>query len=294
MTLRSTLLVLLVLLLGIATTSAQIMQIHTNDGIESFNLANIDSITFAEEQEGPQAGDERDFQLTEEVTITMVWIPAGEFMMGAQENEQDARDIEYPRHRVTLDYGFWMGKHEITQAQWEAVMGDNPAQSRGVGNDYPVYRVSWNDIQEFEEALDNAFRLPSESEWEYACRAGTDTRFYWGDDPDYENIDDSAVYTFNDPNGTAEVGTKEPNAWNLYDMSGNVWEWCEDRRHSDYDGAPGDGNPWLDNPSSSYRVIRGGGWNDNASNCRSAYRGGGDPTYPHNHSLGFRLVRDAE
>ena len=293
MTSRSIILGLLVLFLGVATAPAQQMIIHTTDGESSFNLADVDSITFTEEEEGPQAGDERDFQLTEDVTITMVWIPAGEFMMGAQEDEQDANDDEYPRHRVTFDYGFWMGKYEVTQAQWEAVMGDNPAQGYGVGDDHPVYPVTWDDIQNFESELDDVFRLPSESEWEYACRAGTDTRFYWGDDPDYEDINDYAVHTDNDPNGTDEVGTKRPNAWCLYDMSGNVWEWCEDDWPSNYNNAPNDGSPWINVPRAGYRILRGGAWNNDPEMCRSAYHAGAFPDLSYS-SFGFRLVRDAD
>ncbi len=288
MNFRSIILGLFILLLGVTNAPAQIMQIHINDGTESFSLADIDSITFSEEQEGPQAGDERDFQLTEDVTITMIWIPAGEFEMGSPDEEDDRDDYEGPVHVVTFAEGFWLGKYELTQGQWEAVMNDNPSYYNGANR--PVERVSWDDIQGFEESLDDAFRLPSESEWEYACRAGTDTRFYWGDDPDYEDADDYAVNINNDPNGTAEVGTKEPNALGLYDMSGNVYEWCEDRWHGNYDGAPEDGSPWLDNPVGSYRVGRGGSWSGNAGYCRSANRGYYDPSGRYG-NFGFRLAR---
>jgi len=239
------------------------------------------------------AGEERDFRLTDDMDITMVWIPSGEFMMGAQDEEQDAEDDEYPRHRVTLDYGFWMGKYEVTQEQWEAVMGENPSHDYGVGDDYPVYYVSWDDIQDFEEELDNAFRLPSESEWEYACRAGHDeTRFHWGDDDNYEQLGNYAWYEGNSGEETHPVGQKGANDWGLKDMSGNVWEWCEDWYHDSYDGAPNDGSPWVAG-GGQYRVMRGGSWGNVSSICRSANRNNGNLDYRSNVS-GFRLVRDAD
>jgi len=165
-------------------------------------------------------------------------------------------------------------------------MGDNPANE---GDDHPVYNVSWNEIQDFESELNDAFRLPSESEWEYACRAGTETRFYWGDD---EDIDDYAVHYDNNPRGSANVGTKRPNAWGLYDMSGNIQEWCEDWYHSDYTNAPTDGLAWV-SPSGSNRVLRGGSWSLYAYCCRSASRSGVVPS-GRNDCVGFRLAMDAE
>ena len=279
---------LLALLLSVSSAPAQMIHIHTADGTESFNLADVDSITFSEE-EGPQAGDEREFQLTDDVTITMVWIPPGEFMMGAQEDEQGALEREYPRHRVIFENGFWMGKYEVTQPQWEAVMGNNPAHEYGVGDDYPVYYVNWDDIQDFESELDNVYRLPSESEWEYACRAGTESSYYWGD----ENIDDYAWYSGNSNSSTNSVGQKLPNAWNLYDILGNVFEWCEDRWHDNYEDAPDDGSPWLENQDDPIRIYHGGCWYDHSGHCRSAFRGRYDQSISLNY-LGFRLVRDAD
>ena len=235
-------------------------------------------------------GTERSFPLGNSgESIVMCWIPAGSFNMGSPGNEQDRDGDEDPVHRVTLSEGFWLGKYEVTQAQWEAVMGDNPAHDYGVGDNHPVYYVSWTDIQGFESALGNAFRLPSESEWEYACRAGTTARFYWGDDANYSSIGNYAVYSSNDPGGTANVGTKQPNSWGLYDMSGNVWEWCEDWYHSDYTNAPSDGSAWI-SPSGSIRVYRGGCWTNHARSCRSAYRSSIDPSYRYI-NLGFRLAR---
>ena len=209
-------------------------------------------------------------------------------MMGRQDGEQDSDSDESPRHRVTISEGFWISKYEITQGQWEAVTGSNP--SRYDGDNRPVEQVSWDDIHEdFLSQIDNSFRLPTESEWEYACRAGTTTRFYWGDDPSYNDIGRYAVYSDNDPGGTANVGTKLPNAWGLYDMSGNVWEWCEDVWHSDYNGAPENGGAWIAGGDQGRRVLRGGSWVSILRSCRSANRGwySYDNRYIY---VGFRLV----
>ncbi len=240
----------------------------------------------------PEAGEEQEFDLGETgETIVMIWITEGNFMMGSQGGDQDADTTEIPRHQVTFAQGFWMGKYEVTQKQWEAVTGDNPAIGYGEGDDYPVYLVSWDDVQTFESELNNEFRLPTEAEWEYACRAGQTTRYYWGEDQDYDNIGDYAVYNGNDMNGTSQKGSKQPNAWNLYDMSGNVFELCEDWYHASYDNAPNDGSAWL-TPSAERRIMRGGAWDNPARACRSANR---DRYLPanRNNSVGFRLVMDA-
>jgi len=263
------------------------MIIHLTDGDPvEIELRDIDQITFeVEPAEEPEPGEERVFELIEGVDIVMCWIPAGSFMMGRQDGEQDSDDDEDPRHRVTFSQGFWMGKYELTQAQWEAVMGSNPSYYRGAS--LPVEQVSWNDIQTFEERV-NGFRLPSESEWEYACRAGTSTRFYWGDDPDYSEIGRYAQYIGNSSTRTHPVGEKTANAWGLHDISGNVWEWCEDLYHDSYNGAPDDSSPWVAG-GGQYRVLRGGSWVSIVRNCRSAnrYYNGPDHRY---YSNGVRVV----
>ena len=203
---------------------------------------------------------------------------------------------EDPQHLVTLDYGFWLGKYEVTQEQWVALMGSNPSQYFGIGDDYPVYCVSWDDIvNDFLVELNSQtagapWRLPSESEWEYACRAGTETRFYWGDDLSETQIGSYAVYFLNDPGGTAEVGTKLPNAWGLYDISGNVLEWVEDYWHGNYNGAPTNGSAWL-SLTNSNRVLRGGSWVNYPYRCRSADRSYNNPSGAYYGSGGFRLRR---
>jgi formylglycine-generating enzyme required for sulfatase activity len=221
-------------------------------------------------------------------------IPSGSFEMGSPESDPDSYDSERPVHTVTFNYSFEMMTTEVTQGMWLEVMGSNPAFGYGVGSNYPVYNVSWNDCQEFVDVMNvldpnYEYRLPSEAEWEYACRAGTTTRFYWGDDPSYSLIDQYAWYYENSGSITHPVAQKLPNAWGLYDMSGNVREWCEDYWHDDYTGAPTDGSPWI-SPSSSYRVIRGGGWINGAQSCRSAIRHCDDPGSS-DYNLGLRLAR---
>lgn len=227
----------------------------------------------------------------------MVWIPEGSFMMGALENEIDAISDEYPRHEVTFASGFWMAKYEVTQEQWSTVMGANP--SFFMGDNLPVERVSWDDAHQFIDELNSSiesspFRLPSESEWEYGCRAGFDNvRFPWGDDSTYSRLIRYGWYDNNSDGQTHEIGQKQPNSWGLYDMHGNVWEWCEDWYHNSYNGAPDDGSAWIQIDNGATRVRRGGAWSYGARECRSAYRFRASPPSRYN-SLGLRLVRNAE
>jgi formylglycine-generating enzyme required for sulfatase activity len=229
------------------------------------------------------------------IEITFVYIPAGEFMMGSPEDENDRLDNEGLQYRVTISKPFYMGKYEVTQAQWESLMGANPSQFRGNPN-HPVECVSWDECQKFIKKFNKltlrSFRLPTEAEWEYACRAGSEKRFYWGEDPDYSQIKDYAwYYGNNEPSGTKEVGLKKSNKFGLYDMSGNVWEWCEDEWHDYYAGAPEDGSAWITNynNSVSLRVIRGGCWSNGPWSCRSANRFWYFPDDRYV-NLGFRLV----
>ena len=250
--------------------------------------------------EGEGEGEGETIMLRGEVPLDMVWVEPGAFSMGRYPGEQDSFADEDPPHWVTLSSGFWMGKYELTKAQWTAVMATTPWS----GQDYvlddpdsPAVCVSWNDAQAFIATLTGltgeTLRLPTEAEWEYACRAGTNRRFYWGDDPSYTVGDDYAWWPYNawDVNERYAhvVGLKRPNAFGLYDMSGNVWELCEDDWHDGYTGAPSNGDAWVDSPRGSARVRRGGSWNS-YGDCRSARRGIYNPSGSGNR-VGFRLAR---
>ena len=247
------------------------------------------------------SGEGETIMLPGDVPLEMVWIPAGTFMMGRYPGEQDSYDYEDPQHEVTLSSGFWLGKYELSKAQWEAVMGTTPWSGQSYVLDDPnspaVY-VSWNDAQSFITALNGltgkTFRLPSEAEWEYACRAGTSTRFYWGDDPSYTVGNAYCWWTYNAWDVGEQyahvVGLKLPNAFGLHDMSGNVWEWCEDDWHWNYTGAPANGAAWADSPRGSSRVVRGGGWGDDGYYCPSARRFLYSPSGSSS-DFGFRLAR---
>ena len=229
-----------------------------------------------------------------QVTLAMVSIPGGAFLMGAPASEENSRNNERPQHQVTLP-PFFMGKYPVTQAQWTALMGRNP--SRFKGPQRPVENVSWLMAQEFcrkiSEKTGAAYRLPIEAEWEYACRAGTTTPFYFGPTITTELVNYDGNYPYSSaPKGiyrkeTIEVGSFPPNAFGLYDMHGNVWEWCQDW-YGDYSE-----EAVLDprGPVSGLlRVYRGGGWDNIAGDCRAAIRGRGEPD-DRGYDLGFRLAR---
>lgn len=224
-------------------------------------------------------------------SLDMVLIPAGTFMMGSPDNEQDREENEVPQHQVTITKPFYMGKYEVTQAQWEAVMNSD-VLAFWRGKNLPVEYVSWNDCHQFIQKMNQlgqgTFRLPTEAEWEYACRAGTTTRYYWGNDSNYRQITQFAWFDNNAGYQPHEVGTKLPNAWNLFDMSGNVYEWCQDR-YGNYTS-----NTQVDptgSSSGSIHVIRGGYWLGDAESCRSGFR-----DYKNKDSgqtgNGFRLVKN--
>jgi formylglycine-generating enzyme required for sulfatase activity len=214
----------------------------------------------------------------------MVVIPAGSFEMGG------AFADEEPVHRVTLK-GFALGRTEVTQGQWKSLMGNNPSKFSGFFSgcdDCPVEQVNWGMVKAFIQSLNaktgKTYRLPSEAEWEYACRAGG-TQTYCGG----ENVDSVAWYGGNSGSKTHAVAGKQPNAWGLYDMSGNVWEWAEDCWNRTYKGAPSDGSAWI-NGSCKWRVLRGGSWNNEPPNARSAERNQASAELG-GHNLGFRPAR---
>jgi formylglycine-generating enzyme required for sulfatase activity len=222
------------------------------------------------------------------VQLEMLEIPAGKFLMGSPASEIGRDNGEGPQYRVSVPR-FFMGRFEVTQAQWQQVMGNNPAKFKDENR--PVERVSWNDAQEFCKKLSQQtgrkYRLPSGAEWEYACRAGSETKYYFGDDE--SKLDNYAWFGKNSGNQTHPVGSFLANEFGLHDMHGNVWEWCEDVYHGNYQGAPTDGSAWVTGGVASSRILRGGSWNFTPNLCRSAYREG-FPTYHRNSDRGFRLA----
>jgi formylglycine-generating enzyme required for sulfatase activity/uncharacterized caspase-like protein len=227
------------------------------------------------------------------IKLDMVTLPAGSFLMGSPASDPDAESDEKPQHQVTLK-SFSIGKYSVTQEQYQAVMGNNPSNFKDNPKN-PVENVSWNDAQEFCKKLSQLtgkkYRLPTEAEWEYACRAGTQTRFYFGDDA--AKLGDYGWYNENSGSKTHPVGQKKPNDWGLYDMSGNVWEWCEDPYHDSYANKPenikNNGNTAWPSSDISLRVMRGGSWVDDSRNCRSADRYRYNAVSRYN-VIGFRLV----
>lgn len=218
--------------------------------------------------------------------IEFIRIPAGYFIMGSNEY-----DNEKPVHSVKIENSFYLGKYPVTQKQWEKIMGMNPSSFKG--DDLPVESVSWDDVQKFIKKLNeikgtDKYRLPSEAEWEYACRAGTTSRYSFGDDE--SKLGDYAWYYKNSREKTHPVGQKQPNPWGLYDMHGNVWEWVQDRWHNSYEGAPSDGSAWEDGDI-SFRILRGGSWYYDPRLCRSAHRYWYDQGSRYR-DLGFRLLRE--
>lgn len=240
-----------------------------------------------------QAADATDKVWTNSLGMRFRLIPAGSFRMGSPDGEGGRMADEGPRHPVTLTRPFYLGVFEVTQEQYEKVMGASPSCFKG--DALPVETVKWTDAREFCRKLsqrepNTTYRLPTEAEWEYACRAGTETAFYWGKIFDEKTDGKFAWITFRNHSKqkTQEVGTPEPNAWGLYDMTGNVGEWCEDwyRRYS------------LDEPvdpkgpdSGPGRVFRGGAWDDYPRDSRSAFRNCYKNTSDYcSSSIGFRVV----
>jgi formylglycine-generating enzyme required for sulfatase activity len=247
--------------------------------------------------------------LGNDVSLTMVKIPSGEFLMGSHISEEGRFDHENPQHQVKVSE-FYMGQTLVTQAQWQQIMGNNPSRFTGDGK-LPVEQVSWLHTQEFCQKLfqrtQREYRLPSEAEWEYACRAGTTTAFYFGETissevanyraQDWESYGTTYAGKYGDSKlgkyreKTTPVGEFPPNPLALYDLHGNLWEWCQDNWHKNYQGAPDDGSAWLDIESSetTFKVLRGGCWFYFPRYCRSAFRINDTPDN-HEGYIGFRVV----
>lgn len=218
--------------------------------------------------------------LDEEVNLEMIYIPAGDFLMGAYPGEIGVNQDEYPQHRVTITEPFYMSKYPITQAQYKAIMnGENPSDNKG--DQHPVERVTWDMAIKYCQRLSaktgKTYRLPTEAEWEYAARAGTQTPFHFGETLTDKLANYRANYTYGngqigeEQGQTTSVGNYPPNAFGLYDMHGNVWEWCQDDWHQNYYFAPTDGSAWL-NTDGNIKILRGGSWSDGPAYCRIATR----------------------
>jgi formylglycine-generating enzyme required for sulfatase activity len=249
-------------------------------------------------------------------SLTMLWMPPGRFWMGSPDDEPERRSNEGPQHLVQLQ-GFFLAQTPITQAQWRQVAdwkpnkGErawskklNPDPSHFKGDQRPVESVSWEDAIEFCRRLSQRtgrrYTLPSEAQWEYACRAGTTTPFYCGStiSTKLANYDGNEVYgdgaKGDSRQQTTDVASFPANPWGLHDMHGNVWEWCADNWHGNYEGAPEDGNAWFDEEakdnenSMKGRLLRGGSWYGNPRFCRSADRNDGHPD-GRNVDFGFRV-----
>jgi formylglycine-generating enzyme required for sulfatase activity len=234
--------------------------------------------------------------------LEMVLIRPGTFSMGSPKTEPYRSERDWPVHRVTITRPFYIGKYEVTQAQWETLMNKNPSKFRGRPN-HPVEKVSWRACQKFIKRLNalgqGSFRLPTEAEWEYACRAGTETPFFFGEwEKDIDELADQYMWWAGNSgsDGAREVGLKLPNPWGLCDMHGNVWEWCWDRWEEPYQR-----DPQIDPPGPSFgwslfglwrnHTGRGGSFRESAEHCRSAQRGR-EQSFDYHYSLGFRLVRE--
>ncbi|MEA5532538.1 SUMF1/EgtB/PvdO family nonheme iron enzyme [Crocosphaera sp. XPORK-15E] len=245
-------------------------------------------------------------ELGDGVTLDMIYIPGGTFLMGSPETEKGSQVCEQPQHSVTVE-GFFLGQFPITQAQWQVVahypkvkrdLNLDPAFFKGC--DRPVERISWEDAMEFCDRLSQhsqrPYQLPSEAEWEYACRGGTTTAFSFGATltGDLANYMAKRLYGGEGfgvyRQETTEVGTFYPNAFGLYDLHGNVWEWCADAWHSNYENAPRAGKSWLSSQTDTRRVLRGGSWDEDAHRCRCASRYAYHPQAVRVNQFGFRVI----
>jgi len=239
------------------------------------------------------------------IGLDMILVPGRSFLMGSPDTELERQDRESPQHTVTVP-PFFMGRYPVTQAQWKVIarlpkikrkLKLDPSQFKG--NNRPVECVDWFDVVEFCDRLSRktgrTYRLPSEAEWEYACRAGTTTPFHVGEIITTDLANYHGDYTYGQGakgvyrKETTDVGSFPPNAYGLCDMHGNVWEWCLDHWHENYEGAPTDGSAWLTGDEQGARILRGGSWDNDPQFCRSAYRIRFDPDSTY-YFIGFRVV----
>lgn len=288
----------------------------TDTSVFEFDTLTLDLYGQTHEQRR-QFAQSRTEALEQGIALELVAIPGGTFVMGAPKSEEGWHPSQSPQHTVAIA-PFWMGKYPITQAQWSVVAALPkvnhslpPKPSCFTGATRPVEQVSWQDAIEFCDRLsaqtEHHYRLPSESEWEYACRATTTTPFWFGETittelANYSGIDweyESRVCskgsygkgpTGSDRRETTDVGSFAiANAFGLYEMHGLVREWCVDRWHDSYGGAPNDGSAWIENGTTDQRILRGGSWNGGPKACRSAFRSKLNPD-THLYDIGFRVV----
>jgi formylglycine-generating enzyme required for sulfatase activity len=283
-------------------SSSILAQVSNVEGIEPMDGVEIPKVQISRPQAAKSGAVFKDCDVCPE----MVVIPAGSFWMGSPpdpepDSEPDpfsnakpvkvGKDNEKPQHRVDIQ-SFAIGKYEVTQEQWYAVMGNNPSKNKG--RTLPIVNVSWNDVQLFVQKLSRKtgkkYRLTSEAEWEYAARGGSDATYPWG------NSDTELhVYAWFSAiaNATNPVGLKKPNQFGLYDMLGNVWEWTQDCWHEDYFGAPRHGQAWTTGEDCSKRVLRGGSWDDDPQGLRVAFRFSYSYAVGYFfYDIGFRVARD--
>jgi formylglycine-generating enzyme required for sulfatase activity len=217
--------------------------------------------------------------------IELIKIPSVTFLMGSSADNTKAYSNEHPQHVVTIP-SFLMGRYPVTQYQYKKVMGNNPSRFKGANR--PVETVSWNEAVEFCQKLSEQsgknYRLPTEAEWEHACRAGTTTSYFFGE----SLAKTQANYDYGS-DSTTDVGSFQANDFGLYDMHGNVWEWCLDHWHDNYQGAPTNGSAWITDGDSNKRILRGGSWSSVSEFCRSANRHRHDPDDRFSDD-GFRVV----
>ncbi|MBK1710251.1 formylglycine-generating enzyme required for sulfatase activity [Marichromatium gracile] len=239
---------------------------------------------------------------TNALGMTFRLIPAGSFQMGCDTTRQRCDKGEQPVHRVTIAQPFYLAETEVTQRQWQAVMGENPSHFKDPDN--PVEQVSWEDAQAFVRALNQrpdlggGYRLPSEAEWEYATRAGTQTDYWFGDGEDERALNRHVWHLFSSREQPHPVASKPANPWGLYEVHGNVWEWVADCAHPDYVGAPSDGSAWTQDcqrmrDGTPMRIARGGAWYLYPNGARSAFRFRYGPDIRH-YGFGLRLARSVE
>jgi formylglycine-generating enzyme required for sulfatase activity len=243
----------------------------------------------------PPPADEPAREITNSIGMRLVLIPAGDYLMGSPASDSDARDDEKPQHPVRITRPFYLGATEVTQGQYRLVTGQNPSYFKG-SDELPVENVSWDDAVAFCDKLNEkeraslegyTYRLPTEAEWEDACRARSTTRYSFGNDA--ASLGDYAWYDGNSGSETHPVGQKRPNAYDLHDMHGNVWEWCQDWYDKDYYGRSPRSDP-PGPPGAAFRVRRGGSWSRDPAIARSAYRNGRTPE-DRNFDFGFRVAR---